>query len=408
MPLLNEEGTLEGIVGTFADISERKRVEEQLRQQERLAAVGQLAAGIAHDFNNTLTSITLYADILSRKPHLPADALPSVRSIAGAARHAADLVQQILDFGRRSILRKQRFDLGAVVRDVSVILRGTIPKTIHIRVQEGPGAFEVNADPARIQQALVNLASNARDAMPEGGTLHINLSRLRLLPGAKPPAAGMANGEWICLTVSDTGTGIPPDVLPHIFEPFFTTKEVGKGSGLGLSQVYGIVMQHKGQISVDTEQGHGTSFRIYLPSFRATWEPDLHSTEERPIPQTKGETILLVEELEQLREALRQALESEGYDVLSVTNGREALAICGSAEKIDLVIADIVMPEVGGRLLVSELRRQHPQLPALIVTDYALEEDIEVWRQRGITDVIQKPFDVDTLFERIRRALEKD
>ena len=411
---------------------ELETAQQRVIQQERLAAVGQLAAGVAHDFNNILTSVLLYADVVRRKPHLPADIVPAIATITHEARRAARLVQQILDFGRRSMLNKQRIDVARLIEDVSGILRDTLPEAISISVEAGPGDVEVYADPTSMRQALMNLCVNARDAMPEGGNLHISLSKTRLLVGEEPPdfiatssdrvtpqsrhsSPGMQTVEWICLAVSDSGTGMSAEVASHIFEPFFTTKEVGQGSGLGLPQVYGIVKQHKGTITVETKDGQGTTIRIYLPPYEAREPEGVIPAEETPLTAKEQGTVLLIEEEEHLRQVLHDVLLSLGYRVLAMRNGRAALAslrrtrgdLPEQAPRIDLVVADLAMPVREARELMPEMRRANPHVRGLAITDHERGVDRVALQRMGIVDVIQKPFDIDTLTTALRRAMDE-
>ncbi len=404
-PLRDQDGEVTGAIIVATDVTARKHLEEQIRRQDRLAAVGQLAGGIAHDFNNFLTTIILYAQILRGKSHLPPDLVPGLETILDEARRAAQLVRQILDFSRRSPIETQPVDLKPFIEEVIDILRRTLPENIRLLLEIGAEEYVVNADSTRIQQVVMNLAVNARDAMPEGGELRIGLSRMEVRPGEEPPVAEMDAGEWVCLAVSDTGTGIPPDVMPHLFEPFFTTKPVGQGTGLGLAQVYGIVKQHEGRIGVETEAGRGTTFQIYLPAHEAGEEEV--SEETAAPPEGKGETILLVEDEEKVREAGRETLETLGYRVLAAANGREALEVYRSAAGVDLVVTDIVMPEMGGKELVRELKKTNPYLKAVAITGHAAE-GIQELRKEGILDIIQKPLDVNTLAQVIRRVLDAD
>ncbi len=408
------EGRVLYYEGTLEDITQRKELEEQVRQQERLAAVGQLAGGIAHDFNNLLTTIILDADILLRKPHLPADMRGNLEAIIDESRRAAQLVQQILDFSRRSMMHVRPVDLTPPIMNTVDILRRTLPETIHLDSELEASACVVKADPARLQQALMNLATNARDAMPDGGRLRIGLACIEVALGEEAPMAGMPPGQWVCLTVSDTGTGMTEEVQAHLFEPFFTTKPVGKGTGLGLAQVYGIVKQHKGYIGVDTEMGLGTTVRIYLPLHEVQAMADVDRASEKApevapaAPKGKGEAILLVEDNERIREVGRTALESLGYCVLTAENGLEALEVYRSAAGIALVIVDMVMPEMGGKQLMRELRKTRPDLKGLIITGYALKEDLQQLKEEGIVDIVRKPFDRDTLAQSVRRSLDAD
>ena len=368
--LRDPDGRPVGILGVTRDITERKQMEQQLRQQERLAAVGQLAAGIAHDFNNLLATIMLYAQMSLRQPDLSPKIAHSFETILDESRRAAELVQQILDFSRHAMLKIQPLDLKPFTEKVLDILRRTISEDIRLTLvvgtEEYAAPLAVEADSTRIQQALMNLATNARDAMPGGGELRFELSRTHLKPGDDPPVAGMFPGEWVCLAVSDTGTGMTEEAQAHLFEPFFTTKEVGKGTGLGLAQVYGTIRQHEGYIGVETEVGKGTTVRIYLPASEA--EEKVVEEEIAAPPQGQGETILLVEDNENLLKVGQTILESLGYRVLTAANGREALAVYEAEGGVDLVITDLVMPEMGGRQLMQKLKRVNPGLKGLAIT----------------------------------------
>ncbi len=387
-----------GILGISTDITERKEMERQLVQQERLAAVGQLAAGIAHDFRNLLSTIILYAEMDLRRDDLPPHLVRHLRVISQESHTASDLVQQILDFTSNAMLNRRVLDLEAHTEKVLNTLRHTIPEHIRISLEMGRGDTNVLADPARIQQVLTNLVLNARDAMPDGGDLRFALSR---------------SGSWVCLSVSDTGTGMSEEVQAHLFEPFFTTKEMGKGTGLGLAQVFGIVRQHEGTIDVETEPGEGTTFHIYLPA------QDAQADEEpgdppAPVPRGRGETLLLVEDEARVRDAIKQVLESVGYHVLTAKHGSEALARCqaprwsrSNTRPVDVVITDLVMPKMGGKALLAELRRSDPELPVLAITGYAVEGDNrQALLDAGFADVIAKPLDVQGLVRRIRQILD--
>ena len=397
----------EGWVLLVWDVTHERELERQSRQQERLAAVGQLAGGIAHDFNNLLTTILLYAQMLLNKPHLPPDLAPSVGTIITESQRAARLVQQILDFSRRAMMETEPVDLVSFIKEALDILRRTFPESIHLIVELESDYCVVKADPTRIQQVLMNLAVNARDAMPEGGELGIELSCITLDPSAEPPVAEMTPGKWIRMTISDTGTGIPPDVLPHIFEPFFTTKPPGEGTGLGLSQVYGIVKQHGGHITVETEVGKGTTFQVYLPAYEME---EMGKCEQKAwtAPEGKGEIILLVEDEERLRDISKSMLETLGYKVLTATDGYKALETYRTAERVDLVITDLEMPTMGGRELIHQLKQIDQRAKAVVITGYALTAQRAELREAGILDIIRKPFDANVLGQTIRRILDAD
>ena len=411
----DEEGQPVGIVGVSTDVTDQKALQLQLRRHERLAAVGQLAAGIAHDFRNLLTTIILYAGLPLRRSDLPSGLEQSLHTIVTEAEKATDLVQQILDFSSSSMIERRPLDLETLASDVLDVLRRTIPETVRITLKAGPGPYIVEADPGRLQQALTNLALNARDAMPGGGELRISLARMELGPSDQPPVADMNHGAWVCMTVSDTGTGMTPEVQQHLFEPFFTTKEVGEGTGLGLAQVYGIIRQHRGAIDVQTEPGDGTAFHIYLPaSSRGSGASEGTPPPSRAEPpHGRGETILLVEDEEKVRAATERMLTNLGYTVLTAKNGREALALCQAPRwtqdenPIDLVIADVIMPEMGGRELLNALRRGSRSVRAIAITGYALQEgEVEDLKSLGFARVVRKPFEVDDLASTVREVLD--
>jgi PAS domain S-box-containing protein len=412
----DETGEVTEYQSVGRDITERKEMEQQLQRQERLAAVGQLAAGIAHDFRNLLSTIILYAQLPMRDRDLPPDLTQSLQTIVDESYKATNLVQQILDFSSRAMIKRQPLDLAALTREVLNVLKRTIPEHIQLTLDvQNPdsGAYTVEADSGRIQQALTNLTLNARDAMPEGGDLRFALSQLAVSDDEPPPVADMSPGDWVCLSVSDTGTGMTKEVQEHIFEPFFTTKDVDNGTGLGLAQVYGIVRQHKGHIDVETEPGAGTTFYIYLPAYGEEIEEEDATENASDLPQGRGETILLVEDEKKLREAGRAMLESLDYRVVTAANGREALAKCQlprwsgeRARPIKLVITDLVMPEMSGEDLMHELQKRKPDLPVLVITGYALQEDdLQALKDMGFMDVIFKPFEVQALAQAVHCAL---
>ncbi|MDY7077786.1 MAG: response regulator [Chloroflexota bacterium] len=404
---------------------ERKQLEEQMQQQEQLAAVGQLAGGIAHDFNNLLNTIMLYAQIPLSKHDLPPDVKRAFETILSESRQAARLVQQILDFSRRSPIQTRLVDIAPFIKESIRVLERTIPENISflLKMETGEHAapLTVNADPTRIQQVLMNLVINARDAMPEGGELRIGLFNKVVatgelvrdevsldvrFPAAKIASNGIPGGKWVCLTVSDTGTGMTEQVRSHLFEPFFTTKEPGKGTGLGLAQVHGIVKQHGGHIRVKTEIGQGTTFHVYLPAYES--KAAEVSEKALAIQNGKGEIILLAEDDKGLREGTQETLESLNYRVLPVANGEEALKVYHSTDEIALVLTDLVMPKMGGRELIRELRKTDPCVRVLVFTGYVLPEELEGLKETEILGTIQKPFETNTLAETIRRALDAE
>jgi len=403
---VRRDGEVWAVGGICRDITQRKRMEEELRAQDRLAAVGQLAAGIAHDFNNILTGMIGFAQLLHTRTDLPQSARADARRIMDGGHRAAYLIRQILDFSRKSLMLPQPLDLAVFLQEVVRFLQRTIPENIQIALEMGPDEYWVHADPGQIQQALTNLAVNARDAMPGGGELWFRLSRLTLRLENQRPFPGMEPGEWIALSVSDTGVGIPPEALSHLYEPFFTTKGPGAGVGLGLAQAYGIVRQHEGFIDAESEVGKGTTFTIYLPAPDGQQED---AEKERVAETGSGqlETILVVEDEPQVLDVSKAMLEHLGYRVLTATTGVQALEVYGRhGEEIALVLADVVMPEMGGMELCQRLRARDPRAKMVVMTGYPLEEESQDLLKRGIVDWIPKPMDLSQLARVVRAALK--
>jgi PAS domain S-box-containing protein len=394
-----------GVAGIIRDITERQRLEEQLRRQEQLATVGQLAAGIAHDFRNLLTTVILYAEMALRKPGLPPNLTRYLETIIGESHKATDLVQQILDFSSRAMIERQLMDLRVFIGEVIDVLRHTIPENIHLSlaVEQPAPALVVKADPGRLQQALTNLILNARDAMPGGGELRFTLFNIEVGSDAVPPVAEMSSGTWAGLAVSDTGTGMTDDVRMHLFEPFFTTKEVGKGTGLGLAQVYGIIRQHEGYIDVETTPGEGSTFYIYLP---ASESAAMYTTEETTtIPRGHGELILIVEDEDVVREALVDALEMLGYRTMEAANGKAALAILDN-ESVALVLSDVVMPQMGGAALFEALQPCNASPPIVMLSGHPLEDKLKDLQAQGLAGWLPKPPNMEQLAQLLARVLQ--
>ena len=387
------------------EVTRERQIQAQLRQQERLAALGQLAAGVAHDFNNIMASIVLYAQMLARSLTLSLRERERVAVIIQQAWHATGLIQQILDFSRRAVLERRPFDLLPLFKEQIKLLERTLPENIEITMVYGPDEYIVNADPTRMQQMLTNLALNARDAMPEGGHLRVDLACLGIVPGQKPPLPELTTGKWIRLTVTDTGTGITPDVLAHLFEPFFTTKNPGEGAGLGLAQVHGIVGLHAGYIDVQTRIGEGTTFTVYLPALDVcSPQPPLQAV--YTVLQGNREVILVVEDDAALRTALAEILETLNYQTLQVTNGREALLLMETqGDQIALVLSDVVMPGMGGIALFHALREKGWRTPVILLTGHPLDRELVALQDQGLNAWLLKPPDIAQLAQTIATAL---
>ncbi|MEJ5247151.1 MAG: ATP-binding protein [Caldilinea sp.] len=379
---------------------ERFHLFEQTLQQGRIAAVGRLAAGVAHDFNNILAVILLQTQLLELEPTLSEKSRLRLHTIAERTQYAANLVRQILDFSLKSVLNKAPVNLSLLIDEVADLLRRTFPENIQIIVENASLQGFVHGDFTMLKQALLNLALNAQDAMPEGGTLSLRVERLE---GTGDSRADH-HGEWLRLTVRDDGVGIPADVLPHIFEPFFTTKEVGKGVGLGLAQVYGIVKQHGGEVSAVSQPGQGAAFFIDLPAFHP--EPPI-APPTLPTGPSASVRLLYVEDESLLRETFCDLLELHGYEVWPAADGEEALARYGERlAEVDLMITDLAMPGMNGVELHRELRRRLPSLRTIVLSGYPAEHHLSHHAYEGIVAWLQKPVGVATLTAQIEEALK--
>lgn len=391
---------------SIRDLSETKQALRRAQLQDRLAAVGQLAAGIAHDFNNILGTIMLYSELLLRFEGLPPKEEVRLNTMVRQAKRGAQLISQILDFSRRSVVERHSMDLVPFMKEMVGLLSRTLPESIRIAFDVVDERIIVEADPTRMQQIIMNLALNARDAMQAEGELRFSLDQFEFEPHRPPPFEGMPKGKWVRLRLEDSGAGITQEDLPHVFEPFFTTKAPGSGTGLGLAQVYGLVKQHDGYIDVASEPGKGTTFTLYLPASHreASDLPSHFSLEAAP---GAGETILLVEDDEATREAVAEILKSLRYRVISATAGRQAMEIYDrDPQGIDLVLSDLVMPDMGGKVLYEVLSQKYEGLRMLLMTGYPLGVDTKELLDRRKVAWLQKPFSSQSVARKIRELLE--
>lgn len=403
----DKDGNFERSMAVLVDVTERNQLEAQLRQAQKMEAVGQLTAGIAHDFNNLLTAINGFAELtqLALAPNDPV--ATNIAKILHSGQLAASLINQLMIFSHKQIIEPQVFNLNEVVNQTDKLLRRIIGEHIDLKTTISPILWPVKVDRTQIEQVIVNLAVNARDAMPEGGQLIIETANIAL--DTNLDRAGylqMTPGEYVLLTVSDTGVGMSQAIQSRIFEPFFTTKERGRGTGLGLATVYGIVKQNSGGIQVDSEVGQGTTFNIYLPR---TEDPDPRQASEIDVAElpTGSETILLVEDDDGVRGLVSRILEMQGYTVLAADNGQEALQLAAQHHgAIDLLLTDVVMPGIHGRALAEQLSQRHPNLKVLYISGYSDEEIAHHGVLNSGVAFLQKPFKFSVLAHKIRQVLD--
>jgi PAS domain S-box-containing protein len=396
-PILDPDGRVAHFLAVKEDISRRKELEAQLLHAQKMEAVGRLAGGVAHDFNNILTVITGYTAMLIEETPPESSQREPLVEVHRMAERAAALTQQLLAFSRRQVLRPRPIALNAILADMNRMLRRILGEDIELSVVAPSDLGTVVADPGQVEQVLVNLAVNARDAMPGGGRLRIETANVVVEEGEAARRLGLEHGRYVALTVSDTGDGIPADARDKIFEPFFTTKGQGKGTGLGLATVYGIVTQSGGAIEVESEPGRGATFRIFLPRVNAPVAP----AEETPASTWRGrEAILLVEDEDAVRAVVRQILERAGYTIAEAANGQQALGLLESGAIADLLLTDLAMPGMDGRTLAARARSLRPDLRVLVATGYATSQvEGEPW-------LIHKPFNPDELLSKVREVFD--
>ncbi len=402
-PIYDDKGNVVGRILSFRDITEKKDLERQFLQAQKMEAIGTLTGGIAHDFNNILTGILGYADLLASKPGWSDDDRRSLEKIRQSSERAAAMVKHLMTFSRKSAPKLQVVGLNRLVEDIYPFCIQTIPKEIRIELDLQPDIPPVQADPVQIEQVILNLCVNARDAMPEGGSIRLRTRRaeqddprLRLHPEAA--------GDYVVLSISDTGHGMDEEMIKHIFEPFFTTKDVGLGTGLGLSVVHGIVGNHGGWIDVESAPGQGSQFVITLP---ATGRRESEAAPADSPPPGGRETILVVDDETTIRELGRSVLEHAGYRVLTASTGEEALRVFEpDPRRIDLVLLDWSMPQMGGRRTLEEILSRHPDTRVLITSGFLPAETMERALSGGAVGFLEKPFKTRELLQTVRQALD--
>ncbi len=406
VPITGDGGTVVRLDGIARDITEERRLEEQFRQAQKMEAVGQLAAGVAHDFNNLLTVITSYSDLLLGDLESTDPRREDLEEIRKATMGAAGLTRQLLAFSRQQVLEPKVLDLNAIVSGAGNMLQRLIGEDIRLVTVLAPDLGAVKADPGQLEQVILNLAVNARDAMPEGGKITVETANAELDAAYAAEHIPVGPGAYVLFSVSDTGVGMEEETKRRIFEPFFTTKEKGKGTGLGLATVYGIVKQSGGFVWVYSEPGHGTTFKIYLP--RVNEKAEVVPRGTALPPSVRGtETVLLAEDAGPLRTVVRQILKRNGYTVLEAPDGKSALDKAAEhAGPIHLLLTDVIMPEMSGRQLAERLRARRPELKVLFVSGYT---DNAIVRH-GILEpgiaFLQKPFSPESLARKVREVLD--
>ena len=405
--LIFEDGKPIGLQSILRDVSERKRLEKQLWASQKMEAVGQLAGGIAHDFNNILTIILGYTKLASDSIDGSHPVFRDITGIRKAVERASSLTRQLVAFSRRQILRPTVLQINDVLCDLEKLLKRLIGENIVLVTDLDPSAGRVKVDQGQVEQVLMNLVINARDAMPGGGRITITVRNAELTEEDAREYHYVQIGSYVMIEVADMGIGMDEETLSHIFEPFFTTKEAGKGTGLGLATVYGIVRQSGGYVWAYSEPGQGASFRVFLPRTTEALMEEAAAIEEKP--SGNGiEVVLLVEDEDELRSLLRDTLLRKGYKVLEAMNGREALRVAEEYEgPIHLTVTDMVMPIMGGRDLAEQLAASRPQTPVVFMSGYLNDSAVHHQGLESSAHFLQKPFEPATLAEKIREVLDR-
>ncbi|MFO7937246.1 MAG: PAS domain S-box protein [Kiritimatiellia bacterium] len=403
-PIRDTKDKIIGVVLVFRDVTNEYALQEQLRQAQKMEAIGQLAGGIAHDFNNMLQAILGYAEIAQGKLYHPDILRESMDQIIKAGTQAKIVTSQLLAFSRRQVLQMTVLDLNEVISDLNKIILRLIGEHIHLDIQTDSRIIAIKADRNQLGQILTNICVNARDAMPEGGTVTIKTSRVIFDKKYCEKNVWAKPGEYAVMSITDNGCGISEETAGQVFDPFFSTKEFGKGSGLGLSTVYGLVQQHNGIIRIKSELKKGTTVTVYLPHVERCGESARHST---PLEAEGIETILLAEDDEMVRELCTHMLKAGGYKVIKACDGEEALALFDkNKDNIDLALLDVVMPKMGGKMVYDQIRKTHPDMRFLFASGYSTGDlHTDFILDQGIS-LIQKPYEKADLLKKIREILD--
>jgi len=409
-PNLNAMGEMMGVVGILKDITEQRKLEQQLHHASRMNAIGRLTGGIAHDFNNILQAINAYNERLTMRKSDDDPELRYLSNIKELIKRATDLVGQLLIFSRKADSKLEPIDINAEIRKFYELLINTLPKTIDVELDLDEPLQTINGDSAQLGQVIMNLTVNAKDAMPDGGRIRIKTKNIEFSTATYRRSVKIEPGRYALFSVSDTGCGISKENLDHIFEPFFTTKEAGKGTGIGLSVVYGIVKNHNGFIFCTSELGLGTTYEIFFPATAAS--VDVFEERREPVKATvlsEGqETILLVDDEPALLDIGKELLSLLGYSVLTANSGESALSVIHEQKGgIALVILDLMMPGMGGEKCLSEILKIDPDMKVLIASGFAASTSQQDLLRAGAVDFIQKPYQIDFLSRKIRSILDQ-
>ena len=407
IPVRNAAGQVERIVGVARDVTENKQLGEQLRQSQKLEAIGQLAGGVAHDFNNILSAILMQTDLLTMSGKLTGEELEGVTEIRADTQRASNLTRQLLLFSRKQMMQARDLDLNEVVTGLAKMLQRIIGEDVRLQLTLHPAPLLIHADAGMLEQVLMNLAVNARDAMPDGGRLSLETAEIILDDARAQMHADAVPGRHACVRVADTGCGIPADILPRIFEPFFTTKEPGKGTGLGLATVFGIVKQHQGWLQVQSRAGHGAEFKVFFPASAIVGAADKATAPTKPLGGS--ETILVAEDEATVRKTIRMILSRHGYKVVCAATGAEAIAAWNeNRAAVSLLLTDLVMPGgMNGQQLAQTLRADKADLKVVYISGYSGRLPGKEIHVQSNEHFLQKPFHTNQILELIRRVLDE-